>query len=429
MIKGAASLTRVEGEGEVCLILRNRSLVGVELRVTEPPRFFEYLVRGRRAEEVPDIVSRICGLCGVSYALVAAKALERSLEAEIPPEAEELRRALLELEKIKSHVIHVYYLHLPDFLEARTLTSLIERNPLLFRVASRTLLWSRRALEALGGRSHNVVNIRVGGVYAFPRREGLAKLLGELRDLIGSFERLAEAILTLEALSGHSRRYKLLAVYNGADYPSIADEIRILAGDNALDFPVGEFEKMIINEQANYSNALRYRLANGDWYLVGPLARFNIGYEHLGRETKELLSSYGWRPPLGNIFQSIIARIAEIYNALTYLAEFLEAYREPSAATPYREPRIGPGSYCAALEAPRGTLYHRYDVDESGKIARASIITPTAQNQLAIENVILEELVGSLDEDKALDTARRVVRSFDPCLSCSVHLIALDTPR
>lgn len=428
-MNAARPLTRVEGEGEVRIIFKGGSLAGIELRITEPPRFFEYLVRGRRAEEVPDIVSRICGFCGISHALAAAKALEGPIGGEVPEEAEELRKALLELEKIKSHLIHVYYFHLPDFLGASSLPSLIRRNPALFDSASRTLLWTRKALEALGGKFHNIVNIRVGGVYAFPRREVASKLLGELREAVSSFKRLAEAVLALDTIPAYSSKYRALAVYNGSSYPSIASKVRLLADDGALEFPASEFEKAIIEEQASYSNALRYRLASGDWYIVGPMARFNIGYWHLRGETKELLGSYGWRPPLGNIFQSIIARVAEIYDALLYLAEFLEAYREPPAAAAYKEPKIGAGTYCAALEAPRGTLYHRYDVNESGRIARANIITPTAQNQLAIENAILEALKGPLDEERALDIAQKVVRSFDPCLSCSVHLISLDASR
>lgn len=424
----SAVLTRVEGEGEVQLITKEGSLIGVEVKITEPPRFFEYLVKGRRAVDVPDVVSRICGICGVSYILTAVRAFEKSLGIEPSEEVEKLRLAILGAERVKSHILHAYYLHLPDFFNASSLPELVDRNPLLFNSASRVLLWSRKAMEVLGGRFHNVVNIRVGGVYGFPKIGKVAELLKEMPSVLSSFKYIADVVLSLEKIPMDEHGLKLMAVYNGSTYPCIADSIYISYGSGERIVPVSDFEKIVGCEQASYSNALRYKLIEGLEYVVGPLARFNIGYRHLSGESKDMLNSYGWRPPLKNVFQSIIARVAETYDTLIYLRDFLENYREPSSTPKFEKLEPGPGTYIAATEAPRGLLYHRYEVDDRGRIKYSNIVTPTAQNQASMEAVIMSVLKsGALSGEKAVEIAQRVIRAFDPCISCSVHSIRVES--
>ncbi|MCS7128392.1 MAG: nickel-dependent hydrogenase large subunit [Desulfurococcaceae archaeon] len=423
----SAVLTRVEGEGEVQLITKEGSLIGVEVRIAEPPRFFEYLVKGRRAFDVPDIVSRICGICGVSYILTAVRAFEKGLGVTPPREAEELRLAILGAEKVKSHILHAYYLHLSDFFNTSSLPELVDRNPLLFSNASRVLLWSRKAMEVLGGRFHNVVNIRVGGVYGFPKLDKVAKLLKEMPGVLNSFKYIADVVLSLENIPMDEQGLKLMAVYNGSTYPCIADDIYISYGSGGDLIAVSDFEKFVKCEQASYSNALRYKLINGSEYLVGPLARFNIGYRHLSGESRDLLDSYGWRPPLKNVFQSIVARVAEVHDTLIYLRDFLENYREPSSNPTYERLEPRSGTYVAAIEAPRGLLYHRYEVDDCGRVKYSNIVTPTAQNQASMEAAIMNVIKGeALSGEMAVEKAKRVIRAFDPCISCSVHSIKVE---
>lgn len=424
----SAILTRVEGEGEVQLIVKDGSLIGVNVKITEPPRFFEYLVKGRRAIDVPDIVSRICGICGVSYILTAVRAFEKGLGITPSEEVEKLRLAILGAERVKSHILHAYYLHLPDFFNASSLPELADRNPLLFNSASRTLLWSRKAMEVLGGRFHNVVNIRVGGVYGFPKLDKAVKLLKEMPEVLKSFKYMADVVLSLENIPMDEQDLKLMAVYDGSTYPCIADNIYVSHSSEGKLVPLGDFEKIVRCEQADYSNALRYKLIDGLEYVVGPLARFNVGYRHLSSESKELLNSYGWRPPLKNIFQSIIARVVETYDTLIYLRGFLENYREPSTSPTCERIEPTPGTYIAATEAPRGILYHRYEVDDLGRIKYSNIVTPTAQNQASMEAIIMRMLKdAALNMERAVETAKRVIRAFDPCISCSVHSIKVES--
>ncbi len=416
------ALTRVEGEGEVRLEVSNGRVVNVSIKITEAPRFFEHIVRGRRVWDVPDIVSRICGLCGVSYVLVASKAFEKY--GTLPEEVERYRACLHLAERIKSHAIHIFMLHLPDFLGLRSLTELTESYPHIVRDVIDVVLWSRRVMEVMGGRFHNVSSLKVGGVYQTPRAEVVKSLLNNINLLEGKILKLVETVLNLKNIPQEKQRIRYAVVTDGISYPHIGTMVAFDSGELVH---VRDFKNMISVEQVNYSNALRYRLASGEPYLVGPLARFNMGYKYLSGEVKDLIESYGWRPPLLNIHQSIIARVAELYESFLKVKEFLMSYKEISQII--NETEVPAGKYVAALEAPRGILYHEYEVTEEESVARvvkADIITPTAQNLAMMEKLILDEVSEkNLNVDKAVNVAKKIVRSFDPCISCSVHAFSL----
>jgi len=421
----STTLTRVEGEGEIHVYVRDGEVLDVEVRITEAPRFFEYIVVGRRAVDVPDIMSRICGFCGISYILTAIHAFERGAGIEVSQHVEVYRRALHAAERVKSHMLHAYFMHLPDLINAKSPGELYERNPALFRSVTRILEWVRKAMSVLGGRFHNVVNLRVGGVYGYPRREDVAKLARELSDVERSLLSLMDFTLSLD-IPSYRQGMKLLALYDGSAYPEYAGRVAVYSNGELELYDLRDFEKMIIAEQKPYSNALRYRLVSGEPYCTGPLARFNIGYKHLRGEVRDKLEEYGWKPPLVNIHQSIVARLAEVYNTLLFMKEFAESYSELSGeGVEYAE--IPQGEYLAAVEAPRGTLYHRYVVDSRGRVSYANIITPTAQNLALMEKLIREEARASapITADLILEKGSRIVRSFDPCISCSVHTVRI----
>jgi len=417
-------LTRVEGEGEIHVYIKEGKPSDIEVKITEAPRFFEYIVIGRRFNEVPDIVSRICGLCGVSYIVTSVRAFEKGLGIEIPQHIELYRRALHGAERIKSHILHAYLMHLPDIIGTRDLKELYQRNPVMFRNVAKIIEWSRKVMTTLGGRFHNVVNIRVGGVYRFPAREYILKLLHNIDEIKKYLFKFMDFVLSLD-IPSYKHRMKFLALYNGVSYPEEADKIAIYDYNNIEFFDLKDFERIIKVEQKVYSNALRYKLISGEPYVVGPIARFNIGYKHFRSEVTEILKEYGWQPPLTNIYQSIIARLAETYDTLLFLEEFMNNYREDKSYIDVGE--IEPGEYLAAVEAPRGILYHRYIVDSNGRVSYANIITPTAQNLASMEKLIYDAITlhNLTAEEAILKVGAEIIRSFDPCISCSVHSIKI----
>ncbi|MEM1526720.1 MAG: nickel-dependent hydrogenase large subunit [Ignisphaera sp.] len=415
-------LTRIEGEAEVLIIEENNVVSRVVYNVTEAPRFFEYLIKGMELNTVADIVSRICGLCGVSYSLVAAKAFERCLEVDVSEEVELFREALHLVERIKSHIIHVFFLNLPDLVYTGTSIDFTRRNPRLAKAASHLILWSRKAMEMFGGRFHNVVNIRIGGVYKMPSREDVEKLRRSINEAMEMFKLFADFVLSLKNIPEEPQQLSLASLYTENSYPHIGSKIRL--EDEIYD--IGEFYGKIVEViQKPYSNALHYRLRSGESYIVGPISRFNNFYSRLTSETREFIESYGWKAPLKNIQQSIVARIAETLEALHVIKNLMENYKyvEPSL----EKPQVNQcESLCeAAIEAPRGILYHRYEIDQQGRVVHSNIITPTAQNLAAMEDMATSLLKGHKISEKIVDIAKRIPIAFDPCISCSVHSIPI----
>jgi len=414
-------LTRVEGEGEIIIIERDDVIESVIYRISESPRFFEYIVRGRDLQIVTDIVSRICGLCGVSYVYVASKAFEKCLEIDVAEEIENLRVALHLIERIKSHMIHLFYLNLPDLVYTRSSIEFSDRNPEISRDALRVIAWSRKAMELLGGRFHNVVNIKVGGVYRVPDRDGVKKLGKELADIIKSFTKFAEFYLSLRTEPENPQRLSTASIYSRG-YPHTGDYISL----NGSVYSVSEFYREISKYiQKSYSNALHYRIKGSKSYVVGPIARFNQFYNYLSKSIREFIELYGWKPPIENIFYGYVARIAETYEAVQQLEEFINNYKTINLDNEEPKKNIDHLVCEAAVEAPRGILYHRYTINENKKVIACDIVTPTAQNLAAIEDIALGILRGRKIDEKTISLARKIAIAFDPCLSCSVHAIPI----
>ncbi|MEM0004463.1 MAG: nickel-dependent hydrogenase large subunit [Desulfurococcaceae archaeon] len=412
-------LIRVEGEGEITVIVNGENRVrGVEYYITEAPRFFEYIVRNKHYTTVPDLVSRICGLCGSSYVLGAAKAIETGLGLSVPPEVEQYRAVVHLAERIKSHVIHVGLLNLPDLIGARTFMDLAKRNPELFKAIIELVKLSELLMKSIGGRIHNVVSIQVGGVTKFISREEALKLNKIMRKtLTPLLAKFADFVLSLETYPGEKQDLILCSVYED-EYPHMStmiecNDMRI----NAYEF----YEKTVEVLQRENKTALLYKIS-GKPYVVGPIARFNKHMDKLKPETIDLLKQYGWYRKLDNVFQGAIARVAETHDAVIKITDFLEGYEAMSYISKTEPIKKSETSTCVyAIEAPRGILYHRYTVDEQGLVIDANLVTPTAQNIAAMEEIGLSRVLNSVLGEDIIETLRRVAVAFDPCISCSVH--------
>ncbi|MGC8983324.1 MAG: nickel-dependent hydrogenase large subunit [Desulfurococcaceae archaeon] len=425
---GGSLVPRIEGEGRVYVYVKNGRVERVEFAVVEAQRYFERLLRGRRVDEVPDVVSRICGFCGVSHALNAAIALEKCLGIAVDEAVEEFRRVLHLAERVKSHVLHAFFLNLPDYVGGKSLFDLKAVNPGFVEAAMKLAASSLKALEALGGRSHNVVGIRVGGAY-LPSIEEAAKALKHVEESIKLAGQLAEVVLSLKTIPSEGLLKPTLFLEPRGEYPHVGERLVLLRPAGAEVFGSEEFEQRAEGFREPGKNAAVYRIG-GESCITGPIARFNAAYGFLREETRELLELFGWRPPLRDVRQSIVARIAEIYDALLVLRDFLAEYKKPAQAGVYAAATASPRSRSACtsvVEAPRGVLYHKYVVNEELRVVEAKIVTPTQINIAGVEEIAREALSGAgpLSEGDLRRAAEALVRSVDPCLSCSVHVVKL----
>ena len=418
-------LARVEGEGAMTVRLENGRVDSVELRIFEPPRFFEALLRGRSFAEAPDITARICGICPVAYQTSAVNALEDLCGVDVPEPIQLLRRLLYCGEWIESHALHVYMLHAPDFLGyagavelARDAPQAVERGLALKKTGN-------ELMALVGGREIHPINVRVGGFYRAPSRRELATLVEPL-------ERAREAALeTVRWTSGfdfpeRQVECELVALHHPVDYA--IERGRVLS-DRGLDISPQEYEEHFEEEHVERSTALHSRLRERGTYLCGPLARFSLNHDQLSPLAREAAAEAGLQAPCRDPFRSIVVRSVELVYACDEALRVIGAYEEPDEPAVPLEPVAGSGY--GVSEAPRGLLYHRYRVDSDGTILDAKIVPPTSQNQQAIEDDLADVVSRHihLDDDALRGLCEQTIRNYDPCISCATHFLTLEVDR
>ncbi len=354
-------LARVEGEGAMYVRLDGRDVRDVKLRLYEPPRFFEAFLRGRAFTEVPDITARICGICPVAYQMSAVRAMEDACGVVIDDgPIRDLRRLIYCGEWIESHSLHVYMLHAPDFLGypgaiemAADYREIVEQG-LQMKKAGNALV------ATVGGREVHPVNVRVGGFYRAPTR-------AELRALVDPLSRARETAVATVAWAATlpfpdvDIEPEHVALRDPTDYPM--DRGRIVS-DHGLDIAPAAFDDHVVEEHVEHSTALHARLRERGSYLTGPLARYSLASEALRPLAGDAARDAGLGATCSNPFQSIVVRAVELVEATDEALAIIAAYDEPDAPAVDVVPRRAVGH--GATEAPRGMLYHRYEIDDDG---------------------------------------------------------------
>ncbi len=420
-------LARVEGEGALKVRLDGPTVQAVELRLFEPPRFFEALLRGRSYAEAPDLTARICGICPVAYQMSSAHAIERALGLSVPAPIRDLRRVLYCGEWIESHALHIYLLHAPDFLGYPDALRLARDRPEVVRRGLALKKAGNEVLSVLGGREIHPVNVRIGGFYRLPTAEELDGLRSTLRAALALAEETVRWVAGFE-FPAAEEPYEFVALRHPSDYPM--NEGRIVSSEGLLADP-WEFDTVFEERQVPYSTALHCRRRGGGTYLVGPLARYNLNADHLTPRARAAAAAAGLGREERNPYRSIVVRAVEVLFACEEALRLLSAYRPPDR--PFVEPPLdfagGTGAW--VTEAPRGILAHAYRLAPDGSIADARIVPPTSQNQARIEEDLCHVVTRLVDRSDAelADACERSIRNYDPCISCSTHFLKLEVDR
>ena len=383
-------ISRVEGEGSLRVDVRDGVVDGVALTIFEPPRFFEALLRGRQSTESPDITARICGICPVAYQMSACAAVEDACGATVGEPISALRRLLYCGEWIQSHALHINQL-----------------------------------METIGGRSIHPVNVKVGGFYRAPARDRVAALAEPLHLALDA------ALATVEWVSGFDfpeveGDYRFVALRSPGRYPIESGRI---ASSDGLDVSPAEFADLVIEEHVARSTALQARIEGRLDYLTGPLARYALNASELPDIARHAATRAGLGAVCVNPFQSIIVRAVELVFACHEALRLVEAYEPPEPAAVAVPPRAGVGT--GATEAPRGLLFHRYELDQDGVIVAARIVPPTSQNLITIESDLRRVAQDglALPDDELTWRCEQAVRNHDPCISCATHFLDVTVVR
>ncbi|MFZ5573875.1 MAG: Ni/Fe hydrogenase subunit alpha [Pseudomonadota bacterium] len=418
-------LARVEGEGALDLAIEDGDITELRLRIFEPPRFFEKFLEGRHYTEIPDLVARICGICPVAYQLTAASALEKLYGVALSPWSRAMRRVFYCGEWIQSHSLHIHLLAAPDFFGCGNAIELAKQAPDEVRRGLRLQALGNELMDLFGARSVHPVGVRIGGFHAAPSparvaalRDRLEAALPEARALV----RWAAAI----PLPADDQDFISVALRQPAGY---AIERGDIAASDGLLIEPEAYDTHFTERHEPHSTAL-FSSYRGQPYLVGPLARLNLNADRLPDAVRALLDDIGFVLPSRNMFHSLTARAVEILLALTEALRLLADYRVPDSPWAPVTPRAGVAT--GATEAPRGLLWHRYEMDGAGRVVRARIVPPTSQNQARIEEDLRRSLAAfGLDRpDDALRLhCEKVIRNYDPCISCATHFLRLTVRR
>lgn len=419
------AMTRVEGEGSLKLRIENGRIEELALDIFEPPRYFEKFLEGRRYHEVIDTVARICGICPIAYQMSAAQALENAFGMQPSQWVRNMRRVFYCGEWLQSHALHVHLLAAPDFLGFDSVIGMAEEHPDAVRRGLRLQGLGNDLIRLLGGRSVHPVGACVGGFFRAPAQPEVDHVLEQLHAALPEAEELVAWSAAL-AIPDDQQAFTSVSLRHDTDYPLAEGRI---VSDAGLDIPVDRVEQHFSEEHRPQSTAL-FSLLDGKPYLVGPLARLNLNLDRLPASSLALLKQSGIPFPNGNMFLSLFARALEIHIAIVEAIRLLEAYRQPSR--PHTEVKVKAGVGYGATEAPRGLLWHRYEVDRDGLISAARIVPPTSQNQARIETDLHDSLMsfGLQQADDALRLrAETVIRNYDPCISCATHFLKIDAKR
>ncbi len=418
-------LARVEGEGGLQVKVRDGQVEELTLNIFEPPRFFQGILLGRSFTEVADFTSRICGICPVAYQMCALMAIERAIGLQVSPTTRELRKLFSLSQWIQSHSLHIYLLALPDLLGFPSAVELSEADPEAVMRGLRLKQLGNDLTALIGGRAVHPVTAVVGGFTWIPSQ----KEMDEMRDRL--LRALDDALETVRLVAG----LKLPGFEHQTEYVALMDQdgYGVNQGrwisDRGLDIDAADYREHIHEFQVAHSNAMHSIRRGGGPFMVGPLARVNLGFDRLSPVAKAAAAGAGWRFPAHGSFRAIQARALELVHAIAESAAILDGIDLKDTAIPPFRPRAGEGA--AMTEAPRGTLYHRYRLNDQGLVEFADIVAPTSHNLHQIEDEMRAFIptVIDLPDDRLALECEMLVRNYDPCISCATHFLNVRIER
>jgi len=331
----------------------NNDVKKARLEVHEGARLIEGLLIGRQFDEAPIITSRICGLCPIVHNITSIKAIEKALDIQVSEQTKLLRELLLFGQIIQSHTLHLF---------------MLSENKKILPIRD----WINKFLRIIAGRAIHPLTTQVGGFRKLPDVKVLKKLFKDYNKILKLAKKLVPEFQDQPDFY-RKTEYRALDTIYGNGVEIIPDEI----------------QQGIVKRTSNT-------------YMLGAIARLHLyNYEH------------DLSVPCYNTFYNIYAQAIENVHFLRQIKSKIKFnFKQEKNSF-----KIKAGSGIAACEAPRGTLYHSYEIDSNGKILQANIVPPTAQFLNNLEADLKKYLEKNWDKEKA----KELIRAYDPCISCAVH--------
>jgi coenzyme F420-reducing hydrogenase alpha subunit len=413
-------VTRVEGHGNIVVNVKEGKIEECKWEVVEAPRFFEAFVRGRTYLEVAHITSRICGICSIGHTLCSLQATEAALGVKISEQTRLLRRILIQGENLQSHVLHSYFLAAPDFVGAPSVFPLVKTHPEVVARALRMKKLANDLCDVFGGRTVHPVTPTVNGFTKLP----------EINEIKGIRQRLVDASPDLEATLALFQTLQIPPFERETEYISLKSKEEyalydgVIASTDAGTTPVANYrnwtnEYLVPHSTAKYAKNVR------DSYMVGALARFNNNHDQLSPRAKKAAAALGLKAPCYNPFMNTVVQVVEAVHAADESIRLIDEVLDKGLKEEDRRILLKAGKGVGAVDVPRGILFHDYTYDKNGICREANCIIPTNQNHANIQKdmeALLPQILNQPQDEIRLKL-EMLVRAYDPCISCSTHLL------
>ncbi len=417
-------VTRLEGHGNIEIRIKDGKVEQCQWQVVEAPRFFEAMLRGRKWYEVAHITSRICGICSIGHTLTSLKATEAAMGITVSEQTRKVRKLLVHAENLQSHILHLGYLVLPDLLNVPSVIPLAATHKEQVLLVVKLHRLANEMSDLLGGRTIHPQRPIVGGFAKWPTKGELETLRKKLAESLTDIKVLAALF---RDLSHQIPQFHRDTEYIGLTHP---DEYALYDGEIASTdggtWPVDQY-KEITNEYLVPHSTAKFTKHKRDSYMVGALARLNLNYDLLGSTAKEIAEEFELRPKNCNPFMNNIAQLIEVVHSTEDSIRRIDELLSDGLKDEKPAVSIKAGRGSAAVEVPRGILFHEYEYNKEGECVWANCVIPTNQNHANIQKD-LEAFVLQVKDRRKEEIELMVemlVRAYDPCISCSTHCIFL----
>ncbi|MEM2918152.1 MAG: Ni/Fe hydrogenase subunit alpha [Candidatus Altiarchaeota archaeon] len=418
------TITKIEGHARLDVRVEKGEIKKVQVEVYEGARLFEGILKGRKYDDVHYLCSRICGVCSQAHLIGALKAIEEALGVEASEQTEFLRELLMIGQIIQSHSLHLYFLALPDYLGYDNAIDMASKYKEEVRRALKIKRLGNEICTVIGGREIHSITPVVGGFSKIPSNVEIDKLLKSLKE---TKEDAIETVRLFENLNYEKfeRKTEYVALKRGKCYAMMHGSVHSTEG---LDIDHKFYDKYFYEYTTKYSTS-KFVMLKGKSYMVGALARLNLNREYLLDGAKMMLRNSKFKFPNYSPYVNNFAQAIEILHLIERAIEILENLKikhEKPVDVKLRE-----GRGISATEVARGLLFHDYKLDEKGKVLKANILPPTTQNLKNIEDditQILPKILNRSEEEIKLEL-EKLIRSYDPCISCSTHFLELNLVR
>lgn len=415
-------VTRLEGHGSILIDVEKGQVENLKLEIVEANRFFENLVKGVPPHDVPQIVSRICGICCVGHQLAAIKAVENALNLSVSPQTRLLRVLLNESQFLQSHALHLYFLAIPDYVGVKSILPLAGSHPELIKKALKLKKLANDFTSVLGGRALHPMMPTLIGWRKLPDKNQLEALLERLQESVKDIEEMVDFIQKLN-WPDYERETEYVSLTHPDEYALYEGEI--YSSMTGKSVPESDY-RSVTNEFTVAHSTSKWSRWNRESYMVGALARVNNNFSQLHPQAKEIADTLDLKIPCYNPYKNNLAQMVEIVHCTYHSIETLQRVLAQDLQMEDLNYQASEGIGCSAIEVPRGILFHEYGFDANGICNHADAVIPTSQNINNIERDMKQfvpQMLPIMEKEALASHMEMLLRAYDPCISCSVHML------